>query len=597
MRDTGFVYRATDAAADAASPNVNVSEKIIRQAVRDSLGMINVCVDLMGSFETLRACVNHVLEARNTFDAVCLVTGSLNYITEERKAKDIDVVVFVKAGDFRSTLFEWSSENDPSVDMTVTTVHSDVEQESSAVSGATDAGATDAGVRAAAVVKKRILPLYFVSRNLFQVCDEEKKNFIDYCKDECSRIGIKSSFLPVFKGFVISLVAIQKTHFSEVLKCLAWLEEICIISNHETLPEFTVKLKLYETDKYNMDAHKLKIQVGTEVYVKRVGSAPLRRGLTRLLREALKSQPIVHMSEYVPCNFVREMYSVANYNSPQKVMGYNMRFLNALSENSIVWIGDLGYGRFRFVDMSTVASTSTPEIPEMSALHINKNRSVRFWNLEKKPMKSLAQQVDNDENVSIFVMDMVRRFNEELPLISRVVEDDSEWRDGLCYCHAFELPDRSEFIYVHPDVETHYFSFVSEDDDAFRAHMKMWFQINVETINDTWYNRYVQLLKLLDNHAREDRRADFVRYNDHERRLVPAVKLKSLGPLGREWPVRHMRDEWRKLRQKMSNIGEQSATTSVSPPTTPTKYTPSTPSAPKAIKFESRYPLPKKKPD
>lgn len=536
----------------------------------------------MGSFETLQSCkevCESALRYKNE-SYIGLITGSVNYVNLE-EANDIDLCVFQLGDRFQSNLFEASVEinagQESKVDILLVTVRRDDKLESD--------------------ILRILSPKYPTSRYLYNLRNEElKKANIKELKDECKRLGIRSSVIPAFKGFIIALIAAEEEakpfDLQTCLKKLATLKHVTLSASGCVE---SILFHKEDDDISSMEQHKLYIldDNKTERFKLNFGNASLRRGITKLLLEKIKNEEsnldLKKFTQKEEFKFNKGLKDVSKDNNNSKIK-YVTSVLDTFG-HSVVFVTEVEDG---FVVHSTTSQTSTKTTTSTPSM----NESISFWGMEECDIKNSPQKEsqlakgnrpivprrvtslvgDVTEDESLFALDMVQRFLDEKPLISRRVDDPSLWSgEGLCHCHSNDTL-KDKFIVVNPTTMKTY-TLTKENEKYFSYYIENWFTITTIPNFETGYTRFTWLIKMIDvYHTNNERREDWYVYSVEEKKIILTEAFqKSINdhvpPNLQTWKVKEFRDGWKQVRDDMSKNTTSKVLTDGTPPTTPKSST------------------------
>ena len=606
MRDTLPLFRSASLLNSLYVREYDENIKYIRTAITaavesSDLKQNDFDLHFMGEFKTIQECVNHVLATLNRGMSACLVTGSLNYIppSQWRTSADIDVCMFVNE-DGENRYSSYLYEHDM-VDLVITRVSGGNEER---------------------IIRKRILPIYYVARLFYNVRYQDKiTNAIVKLKHLCDTLELKSKIVPAFKSFVIAIVSIKGSqNIDDDLTTLCNLKSIDFISESINSEEFEVKVYLHETniDLSVMEQHIVNTRVGDVISTRRMGSVALRRGMTYLLRR-LGSKPDTANTLLTP----PEIWLDDTFNLPEGSASLRMKsvimYLDTEHKDHIAFIKkDPVENKLKVFTMKDRLLPDTPFV--IPTVNTPVECTVCFWEFSepsgtagieieehpelvshgtlRTPLVTMDGKAASDEG-ELFLFSMLQRRKDNRPLISRHVDDATAWlnTEGLCHCHSnVRLP--TEFVYEHPeDGRIH---LTQNNDVAYTTHMKEWF--DSELGKESGFKRFTDLIKYLDTQQRGDNRmgeVKLVQYTPDTSMLIFSNSVsrdlvKALGPridpVGEKWSVKEFRAAWANLRRRMgevmSVVSDAVLVTSPRPRATPSL----TPNAPAKTTSVTRFP-------
>jgi hypothetical protein len=491
------------------------SDDYIKQQISNAVGKVpgleyDRSVRFMGEFTSMESCVRHI-KAKTS--ACFLIVGSLNYLSDNENAKDIDVNIFVH--DDSKSYSESRTHND--VDLMIYRYTTDD------------------------VLKQRLKGVYFVSR-LFWMEREKRENKvhqIESLKRECISRGFKSNaIIPAFKGYVIAILAIysDKSDTGELLGQLATLNTIHIKGSYMgTVIQVTLEYYTPETSISQMRSHIVSIEMddGKSPFLKYPGNASIRRGISYSLMDPSTTW---------------EQLDGITFSS----MKHMVQYLESHHANNSVLATQEG--------SSVVLKYKVED--DVNDRDID---TVQFWELQF--VQPAHEQTTETEEHNDFMMVMMRRNDEGKPLISRKVAELTDWSNdyGCCHCHTMAtLPDT--MTYTHPEGGT--WKLHNVTDEAYRKHMMSWFEI----VPPNGLKRFSSLIKYIDFYLRQTDRMgpDFIVYNTTTKLLDVSESHKDLfrrlGPQDGDWSKRHLMNGWRTIRSQPSSTEVDMNTDPSSPP-------------------------------
>jgi hypothetical protein len=506
---------------------------------------------LMGEFNSLDECVEKVKEDIYKNKCPCLITGSLNYLTNWLDAKDIDVMVFCLSDKNYSQLIEHGF-----YEIMMVFVKDDK------------------------IVRKRLGKIYPVSRLFFlQRNEPEIVQKIIEVNDECKRLNIKSSIVPAFKGFVISTVAIKTNGTTpECLKNLARLKLLNFDENGDVEIEYYDK----NTNVLQMTQHQLCTPHNSVHYL---GSAPLRRGITKFIEKYARIFYLIRIKS------IKDTVPIPSHMTENNTKMQYAQSLLSLYNDEIIFVLVKNQNFEIYIEKSEETANSTYHTETISFWKVriveNATRSTAsssegIANSERPTVPKLVVDA-NGESVSdeiySFVHAMKRRYDKGEPLISRYVEDDSIWpHTGLCLCHTNAVLPNSLTL----DLSGKKYMLEKWNEGAYHMHMNNWFQCTHISFNDG-YTRFANVIKLIDGYSKNiQKRNDLYEYDiqgeSYVKLLFDDDSLRLLGPEDNEiWSVKRVRNAWPKITQKFN---KKSTTNRTSSTLSPTRTRPSIPDTP-----------------